>query len=241
MLIKTRGIVLKTTPYSESSVIAKVFTESLGMQSFLINGVKKPRAKIPMNFLQALHLIEFVVNFKPGTGLQRMQEAQLLPAYKSIPYNLIKNTIVQFLNEVIFKSVHQDHKDENLFLFIYHALCWFDEVEEPDVNFHLSFLIKLSRYLGFAPNLESGHDAQFYDLQDGVYVDLPSAHPYYLEKAEAQILFLLYETSFDKLSEIKVSRIERKRILDKILIYYNLHTASFGQIKSHLVLEEILS
>ncbi|RZK49924.1 MAG: DNA repair protein RecO [Pedobacter sp.] len=241
MLIKTRGIVLKTTAFSESSVIAKIFTESLGMQSYLINGVKKPRAKIPMNFLQSLHLLEFVFNQKSGGGLQRLSEANLSPAFRSIPYNLIKNTIVQFLNEVIYKSVHQDHKDENLFHFIYHALCWFDEVEEADVNFHLSFLLKLSRYLGFGPNLENNPLGNFFDLQEGDYQFMPPAHPYYLEKEDANAFFLLYQTSFENLNEIFLTRSQRKSLLDKILIYYNLHTASFGQIKSHLVLEEILS
>ena len=45
MLHKTRGIVFKTTDYGESSVIVQIFTEKFGLQSYIINAVKKPKAK----------------------------------------------------------------------------------------------------------------------------------------------------------------------------------------------------
>ncbi|RZL46545.1 MAG: DNA repair protein RecO, partial [Pedobacter sp.] len=105
MLHKVRGIVLKTTLYSESSVIVQVFTDKLGIQSYLINGVKKPKAKIPMNILQPLHLLDMVVYHKMNTQIQRVSEARPSPVFKSIPYHVVKNTIVQFLNEVLYKSI----------------------------------------------------------------------------------------------------------------------------------------
>ena len=61
MLHKTRAIVFKTTDYGESSVIVQLFTEKFGMQSYIINGVKKPKAKITRNMLQPLHLLDVVV------------------------------------------------------------------------------------------------------------------------------------------------------------------------------------
>ncbi|WP_461791781.1 recombination protein O N-terminal domain-containing protein [Pedobacter sp.] len=82
MLHKTRGIVLRTTTYSESSVVVQVFTEKFGIQSYLINGVKKPKAKIPMNMLQPLHLLEMVVYHKQNIQIQRISEARLMPMLK---------------------------------------------------------------------------------------------------------------------------------------------------------------
>ena len=107
MLHKTRGIVLKTTNYNESSVVVQVFTEKFGIQAYLINGVKKPKAKIPINVLQPLHLLEMVVYYKQNAQIQRIAEARLMPMFKSIPYDVVKNTIVQFLNEVLYKSIRQ--------------------------------------------------------------------------------------------------------------------------------------
>lgn len=232
---------LKTTLYSESSVIVQVFTEKFGIQSYLINGVKKPKAKIPMNVLQPLHLLDMVVYHKVNTQLQRVSEARPSPVFKSIPYDVIKNTIVQFLNEVLYKSIRQQGAEDALFSFIYNAISWFDETEKPSANFHLAFLLKLSRFLGFAPHEQTRKDQKYFDLQEGEFTSLMPIHPYFIEKTDADFFLLLFSTSFEKIFEIKIDNATRRFLLDKILIYYTLHTASFGQVKSHQVLEDILS
>jgi len=241
MLHKTRGIVLKTTLYSESSVIVQIFTEKFGIQSYMINGVKKPKAKIRMNMLQPLHLLDLVVYHKPSSGIQRISELRPSPVFRSIPYEIVKSTIVMFLNEVLYKSIQQQHVDENVFDFIYNAILWFDETNEVVVNFHLAFLLKLSRFLGFAPSTQTKSDQSFFDLQEGEFRSMPPLHPYFLVREDAELFISLFSTSFEKLFEIKISGARRRLILDKILVYYTLHTASFGEIKSHLILEEVLS
>ena len=241
MLHKIRGIVLKTTLYSESSVVVQIFTDKFGIQSYLINGVKKPKAKIPMNVLQPLHLLDMVVYHKMNTQIQRVSEARPSPVFRSIPYHVIKNTIVQFLNEVLYKSIRQQHTDENLFDFIYNAISWFDETEDPSLNFHLAFLLKLSRFLGFAPHAQTRNDQKYFDLQEGDFTSVMPIHLNFVEKTEADLFLLLFTTSFEKLFEIKLDNKTRRLILGKILVYYTLHTASFGEIKSHQVLEDVLS
>lgn len=241
MLHKVRGIVLKTTLYSESSVIVQVFTDKFGIQSYLINGVKKPRAKIPMNVLQPLHLLDMVVYHKANTQLQRVAEARPSPVFRSIPYDVVKNTIVQFLDEVLYKSIRQHDSDDNLFDFIFNSISWFDETDEPSVNFHLAFLLKLSRFLGFAPHEQTRNDQKYFDLQEGDFSSVIPIHPYFIDKTDANHFLLLFKTPFEKLFEIKLDNTSRRFLLDKILVYYTLHTASFGQIKSHQVLEDVLS
>lgn len=241
MLHKTRGIILKTTLYSESSVIVQIFTEKFGIQSYLINGVKKPRAKISMNMLQPLHLVDLVVYHKANGNLQRISELRPSPVFKSIPYNITKRTIILFLNEVLYKSIRQQTTDENLFEFIFSSVCWFDECAEENVNFHLAFLLKLSRFLGFAPNITSNSSHFYFDLQEGEFKSSVPVHPYFLNKDDASLFAALYTLPFEKISEIKAENKTRRFVLDKILIYYTLHTASFGEIYSHQVLEEVLS
>ncbi|MDQ8004657.1 MAG: DNA repair protein RecO [Pedobacter sp.] len=241
MLYKTRGIVLKTINYNESSVVVQVFTEKFGIQSYLVNGVKKAKAKIPINFLQPLHLLDMVVYHKQNTQIQRVSEARPMPMFKSIPYNVIKNTIVQFLNEVLYKSIRQQHVDEQLFEYLYNAISWFDESEELSVNFHLSFLMKLTRFLGFAPQPQTRPDQKYFDLQEGNFTSLSPMHPYFTDDEQGNSLLLLLNTSIKKINEVRFTNAYRRLLLDKILIYYQLHTASFGQVKSHQILEEVLS
>ena len=241
MLHKTRGIVLKTTLYSESSVVVQIFTEKFGIQSYLINGVKKPRAKISMNMLQPLHLVDMVVYHKTNIGIQRVSELRPSPVFRSIPYDIIKSTMVIFLNEVLYKSIRQQHTDENLFDFIFSAISWLDETEEASVSFHLAFLLKLSRFLGFAPSMESKSDQSFFDLQEGEFKSRPPIHPYYMDRIDASIFIALFSTPFERIFEIKMTNVNRRQILEKILVFYTLHTASFGEIKSHQILEDVLS
>ncbi|WEK19752.1 MAG: DNA repair protein RecO [Candidatus Pedobacter colombiensis] len=241
MLHKTRGIVLKTTLYSESSVIVQIFTEKFGIQSYMINGVKKPRAKISMNMLQPLHLVDMVVYHKVNTSIQRVSELRPSPVFRSIPYDIIKSTIVLFLNEVLYKSIRQQTTDEYLFDFIFSAVSWFDEAEEMNVNFHLAFLLKLSRFLGFAPSTETKSDQSYFDLQEGEFRSSIPVHPNFLHKSEASLFISLFSLPFEKINEINIENQTRRLILDKILVYYTLHTASFGDIRSHQVLEDVLS
>lgn len=241
MLHKTRGIVLKTTLYSESSVVVQIFTDKFGIQSYMVNGVKRPKAKIRMNMLQPLHLVDMVVYHKVNSSIQRISELRPSPVFRSIPYDIIKSTIIMFLNEVLYKSIRQQNADENIFDYIFNAISWFDESAEANASFHLAFLLKLSRFLGFAPSTQTKSDQSYFDLQEGEFKSLPPIHPYFIQKTDAALFISLFTTPFEKLSEIKMDNITRRLILDKILIYYTLHTASFGEIKSHQVLEEVLS
>lgn len=241
MLHKVRGIVLKTTSYSETSVIVQVLTDKFGMQSYLINGVKKPKAKIKMNMLQSLHLLDMVVYHKANTNIQRISELRQVPVFKTIPYDIIKTSIIIFLNEVLYKSIRQQSADESLFDYLFNAIVWFDEVEEINSNFHLSFLLKLTRFLGFSPNEKKRSDQVYFDLQEGEFVSRLPVHLNYLQLEDAQSFILLFITPLEKISEIKMSNVRRRFLLDKILVFYTLHTASFGEVQSHKILETLLS
>ncbi len=241
MIHKIRGIVLKTTAYSESSVIVQIFTDKFGLQSFMIQGVKKPKAKIGMNLLQPLHLLDIVTNFKQSASIQRLTEARPGPAFSSIPYHIIKSTMAMFLNEVLYKSIRQQGADERLFEFLHNAISWLDETEQINPNFHLSFLLKITRYLGFAPNIANRTDQIYFDLQEGEFTSLTPIHLNFLDKPEAVNFIKLYETSFENLDHLNINTLQRRTLLEKILLYYKLHTASFGEVQSHHILEEVLS
>ncbi|MGZ3822748.1 MAG: DNA repair protein RecO, partial [Mucilaginibacter sp.] len=166
MLHKTRGIVFKLTDYGESSVIVQIFTEKFGLQSYIINAVKKPRAKISGNMLQPLHLLDMVVYHKNTGQVQRVAELKNSPVLQSIPYDVIKSCLVIFLNEVLYKAVRQQSADESLFDFVFNAIESLDHQTVGIANFHLLFLTRLTRYLGFYPDLLQ---ADYFDMKNGVF------------------------------------------------------------------------
>ena len=241
MLHKVRGIVLKTTNYSESSVVVQVFTDKFGIQAYLINGVKKPRAKVKMNMLQSLHLLDMVVYHKANSNIQRVSEVRQTPVFKTIPYDIIKSSMTIFLNEVLYKSIRQQGADESLFDYIFNTIAWFDESEQPNPNFHLSFLLKLTRFLGFYPNDKRRQDQNYFDLHEGEFVSRQPFHLNFLELDDALRFISLFNTPLEKIIDIKFSNDQRRFLLDKILVFYTLHTASFGEVQSHKILETLLS
>ena len=241
MLHKTRGIVFKTTSYSESSVVVQVFTEKFGLQSYLINGVKKPKAKIKMNILQSLHLLDMVVYHKSSGNIQRVSELRQQPVFLSIPYNVIKSSLIMFLNEVLYKAIRQQTADDVLFEFLYHAIEILDRMETGFSNFHLYFLLRLTRFLGFYPDMTNAEGAHYFDLTNGNFAIQMPPHSLLVEEPITKLWLKLLQSNFDNLHVLHISAIERRVILAKILDYYRLHVENFGQIKSHLVLEEVLN
>jgi DNA repair protein RecO (recombination protein O) len=241
MLHKTRGIVLKTTDYADNSIIAKIFTQKFGLQSYLINGVKKPKAKIRLNMLQPLHILDLVVYHKPNGTIQRISDARSEPILQSIPYDIVKSSLVLFINEMIYKSLKQEHEDEIMFEFIAKSIELLDHSEKGIANFHLIFLMKLTRFLGFYPDMSYADSTSFFDLKNGVFVHNQPLHLFFIEEKYLADWLQILRNSMDDFLEIKLNSASRKYLLQKVIDYYSLHIDSMGEIKSHVILEEVLS
>lgn len=240
MLHKTRGIVLKTTPYAESSVVVQILTERFGLQGYLINGVKKARAKINLNILQPLHLLDLVVYHRDTGGLQRISEARQVPLFHRIPYDVIKSSIALFLNEVIYKSIKQQEPDNALFEFLFNGICWLDTFEDTPVNFHLYFLLKLTKFLGFYPASQKP-EQQFFDLKEGIFTSYLPNHSLVLHEPHTSQWSLILTSNLMNLSAIKIPNADRRILLQKVVDFYQLHLDTIGEIKSLDILEEVLA
>jgi DNA repair protein RecO (recombination protein O) len=108
-------------------------------------------------------------------------------------------------------------------------------------NFHLYFLIQLSRYLGFYPTENYSETNSIFNLQDGMFQSSMPIHPFYIENSSSPLFNELIKLSLNFSSDIKIHINERRILIEKILQYYSLHIGGFGETKSHKVLEEILS
>lgn len=239
MLHKTRGIVLKTINHGEASVICQIFTEKFGLQSYIVHGAKKNKAKIHYNILQPLHLLDMVVYHKNNGNIQRVSEARQSPLFHSIPYEVEKSAIAIYLTEVLFKCLKQQGSDDYLFEYVFSAVIWLDSTPDAPANFHLYFLLRLSKFLGFYPALRKGKQAYF-DLKDGVFCDRAPYHNLVLQEPHTSQWGNLLAGSFETMRTIRIPLADRRILLRSLIDYYRLHIDNFGEIKSHLVLEEVL-
>jgi DNA repair protein RecO (recombination protein O) len=144
------------------------------------------------------------------------------------------------LNEVLYKAVRQQSADENMFDFIFNAIEWLDHQTEGLANFHLLFLTRLTRYLGFYPEQIAAAGMDFFDMKNGVFSRYKPDGLYYLSPPHTQNFAALLQCNFENLGRLNFSNDERRYLLNKLLEYYALHVEGFGNIKSHAVLEEVL-
>jgi DNA repair protein RecO (recombination protein O) len=240
MLLKTKGIVLHTTKYSETSVIAKIYTDKLGLVSYIIKGVRSSKSRNKAALLQPLTLLDMEVNHRENKSLQFIKEFSRAHSYQSLPFDTIKSAIALFLLEVIAKSIHEHEPNEELFDFVYHSLCLLDESVELNPDFHLLFLTHFTRHLGFFPHNNYTETNSGFNLLEGVFVPTTTQIGNILKPEESRIIFELANASFSSNLRLGIGRFERKKTLSNLLRYYQFHIENFN-IKSAEVLEEIFA
>ncbi len=239
MLHKTRGIVFSYTEYRETSLIVKIYTELFGIQSYIVNSVRKKNPKLNVGWFQPLTLVDLVVYHRERNGLQRISEIRPMPPLRDIPFDVIKSTIVLFLNEVLSKCIKEEEENQLLFEFLFNTIQLFDVQQPVSKDFHLLFLIRLTRHLGFYPIQNYDKEHAFFNLVDGKFQTEIPLHPYYLNEADARNFSTLILSSADLSSQLNVSSNDKKKLIEIILEYYRLHVSGFANIKSHKVLEQI--
>ena len=241
MLHKSRGIVFHTTDFSETSIVVKIYTELYGLQSYMVNSVRKKNAKFRPSVFQSLSLVEMVVYHKERSGLQRISEIRQSPVLKSIPFDVLKSSMALFLNEVLYKSIREEEANPSLFDFLFHSIQWLDVHEPANPDFHLLFLLQLSKYLGFYPTDNFSESNTIFNLQEGNFQSISPPHPFFLASPLSNHFYNILSHLPDFSVNLKIPAHEKRELIERILEFYQLHISGFGNIKSHKVLEQIWS
>jgi DNA repair protein RecO (recombination protein O) len=239
MLHKTRGIVLHSIKYSETSIIAHIYTEEFGRQSYLVKGAYRKKALVSAALFYPLNLLEMEVYYKPKSNLQKIKEAYNNPIYNLIPFDPQKKAIVVFISEVLYRTLREEEASPRLFSFIFNSLQILDLKTQPVSNFHLIFLFQLSKFIGFFPLNNYSASEPIFDLLNGRFVSEPPMHGHFINFDESKIFASMITKGFDDSDGIKLTRELRQYLLEKLVEYYRLHIENMGNIKSLQVLREV--
>lgn len=220
MLHKTRGIVFRFTKFRETSIIVTIFTEAFGLQSYIVNGVRSKSAKNKIALYQPLTLLNLVVYHRENANLERIKEISCFHPYHSLTADVRKSTLAMFLTEVLNKTVKEESHAAEIFGFLCESLITLDALKEGHENFHLIFLLKLSRYLGFG-----AHQAHQVLGRQG------------LDMETERMLNLLITAEYD--TALKIDHMQRRTLLELLLKFYARHM-DLGEIRSVQVLREVL-
>ena len=238
MLLKTRGIVLRKIPYSETSIIADIYTETDGKMSCIISGVRKPRARISASMLEVMSVVEMVVYASEKSTLNRIRELKPAYTFRTIPFDVRKGAILLFMGEICSKTIREEEPNEELFACILKYLVRLDEATGGFGNLHLFFLVELADLLGFGPDTNYSRQNNIFDFMGGRFTSQVPNHNYHTTDAAKLATMVRIARGSDE--ELSLSRSDRNQLVDQLVLFFRLHIETLKDVKSHIVLREIL-
>jgi DNA repair protein RecO (recombination protein O) len=241
MLEKTRGIVLHQIKYTDSGIVAQLYTRKFGRQSFLIKGMRNRKAGKHSILFQPMFILDLEMYYKSSREIQSLKEFSV----SFTPYNIFtdirKSCVAIFLGEVLTSVLREESPHEEMFDFIEEAVIWFDSSREEYANFHIGFLAGMTSFLGFEPGQRSDSEDLFFDMANGIFVPVPPLHGNYAGEEISSLLAQIFSSSYDNLSAISLNGRLRNEILDVLVKYYSLHLPALRKLNSLEVLKEVFA
>lgn len=236
MLLTTNAVVLSKIKYRDNDLIIKCYTQQEGIVSYLLRGVLKSKKGSKTAYYQLLTQLQLVTDFKPSRSLQYIKEVKINYLYSSLHTNVLKSAIVMFLAEILSSSLQEEEQNDTLFNYIEAALQWLD-AQDDFANFHLLFLLNLTKHLGFYPDT-SNIEAPFFNIEEGKFQNKKQSN-YTISGENLLLLKQLLGTTFDALQSVKINAKQRHSFLNLILVYYELHLGSFRKPKSLQIFNDV--
>lgn len=231
MLVSTQGFVLHTTPYAETSVVAKVFTRQLGLRSYMVKGVRTARGRVKQNLLQPLSCLDMVVYDNPRTNLDYVKE--LAPRQPAAETSAVGNAMRFFMAEVLYKSLGEAEPMPAL---------W-DYVEGVNGSLaggvrHLpvTFLLTVARHLGIEPLDNCSAREPYFCVQEGCFVAAPNETTLSLPLSDMLHCYLSRSGEFYPAYAL----VDRSALIDALLDYFQLHRGGFNHFHSNEILHIVL-
>ena len=242
MLLKTRLIVLGTIKQGEGNLVVRCFTEALGYESFLVKGAfSKRKSGVHRAYFQPLALLEAEINHRPNANLQYFKELAFLDPHPPGNTEVKKQTGLLFLAEVLDQVLREEGaSNSELFEFLFTTISWL-LLHEAVGNFHLKFLIALTRFMGFYPNTTSiKPNTAYFELETACFhAQKPvgfAIHGNTLEHFRN-----LLGTNFDNIHTLHIQITQKHQLLEAILKYYQVHLQRFETPKSIPILQQLFA
>jgi len=234
------GIVIRTTRYGESSVIAEILTAEEGSVTVIASGLRSRRGLAHAALLKTGTPVQVVLYFKPGGNMHRLKEAQAGYRLRSIPFSIVKSSLLLFIIDVARNAFRSFAEHETAYRFLMDQIQQLDERQEKLSLVPIQFLMELSFYLGFGPEFDQKAPPAFFDLRQGVFSSSMPVHPNYFAERDASLFWALgRHLQKGEPYPNEIDRITRQRLLDALILFFRLHIDQFKTPKSHEILSQL--
>jgi DNA repair protein RecO (recombination protein O) len=230
-----KAIVLSKIKYRDNDIIVKCYTKNRGVVSYLIKNAYNKKNTIA--YYQLLSQLNIEENYINNQTLHYISEVKLNTTYNTLHTNVLKSTVVMFLAEVLSSILKEEEENQALYEYLETALEWLDN-ENQFANFHILFLLKITKHLGFYPEKQNDQSSVF-NLETGLFENEISK--YSLSDTNNDVLKQLLGMKFDDLNALKLNAKQRQSFLNNLLVYFELHLGNFRKPKSLLVLNQVFN
>lgn len=244
MTHKTKGIILRTIAYGETSVITTAYTELFGIQSYIVKGIRKgsKTSQGKTSYFQPGAMLDMEVYHNDLKNLQFIKEFQWSYLYEHIFFNVVKNAAAMYMIELLQHSLKQPEANPELFYLTEDSLKQLDRGNDTlTANLPLYFTLHLASELGLRLQGEYSPATPVLDLDEGMFVATIPAHAYYLTDDLAKSTSRINDIMFyNNLEQIQLNRTARRNLLHAYQQFFALHIQDFADLRSLQVLQEVL-
>jgi DNA repair protein RecO (recombination protein O) len=239
MLEKTKGIILHQIKYTDSGIVAQLYTRKFGRQSFLIKGIRNRKAGKHSILFQPMFILDLEINYRESREMSILKEFSVSYSPYDIYSDIRKSCVAIFLGEVLTGVLREESPHEEMFDFIEDSVIYFDRCKEGYANFHIAFLAALSSYLGIEPGTKNRQEDKYFDMTNGIFAAAPPFHGNYANPEISEILARVFQSSFDNIKNIPLNGTLRNEVLETLVHYYSLHLSGLKKINSLEVLKDV--
>lgn len=236
MLQSTRAVVIHTFPYSDTSVILRAYTEKLGFASFLLKGFKKNKKQKAL--LHSLAIVEISFLEKSSSTLHFSRGINTQNPHTNLLLDPLKSSVAMFIAEWLSHTVKEDEEgDVRFFSWLIEAIEILN-TSELIANFHLWFLIELSRFMGFGPQGERTIKTPLFSLAEGSFTPRGSMAEN-LNENESILIDQLIKRNYIQITDLSINKRERANLLYLFHVYFQLHLDKEFKLKSLEILKQL--
>lgn len=158
--IKSPGLILKKTPFSETSLILKVFTRESGLITLIAKGAKRTKSKYH-GLLDFFTLNQFVYPEKSKSDILTLMEVSLIHDFSRLKTNPTRQALGNVFMELYTKYMHEPASSPPHYELLVEAMEQLDQAFPKNfdpIAHACDFLLGLCAVSGFSPQfLECVH------------------------------------------------------------------------------------
>ena len=239
MLFKSKAVIIKSTRFSETSIITRLYTQSHGVLSFHVPGVYSRKSSFKPSYFQPLQIVEIDFYYRQNKNLLKLREIRIVLSSQHLSPSVNKTALAMIISEVIYKTVKEEEKNENLFRFLYESISLLHNSDGALHNFLLFFLLHYTYYIGFSPSGRYSDHTPVFNLLQGRFTAGGKEHELTMSKSESLMLSDILELKMQDFNSIKTEPEQRHQLLNHLISYYEIHISGFSNLNSYTVLREV--